>query len=156
MSRTSTLIGLAHVTAESNPLRPVFGQEIYRLCLDSLAEGKFLELEIREQLPESPGVDHCTREIVLAQASGLLQHGDIEVAHAAAGFLILLHQAGKLDGTGEPGRSGPDDHHVHLDSLCAWRVSQDQLVEGKPGLVPYRENRGQSGSWGFGRRWNLD
>ena len=82
---------------------------------------------------------------MLAQRPGLLQHADVEVGHATAGLLVLLDQAGKLDGAGQSRRSGTDDHDVHLDRLGARRVGADQAVNGQGGLVANREDAGQLG-----------
>ena len=106
--------------------------------------GKSAEAHFREEFLEGARIDHRARQAVLTQGPGLLQDGDVEVGHPATSLLVFLDQSGKLDGTGQPRRSGPDDHDVHLDRLGAGGVGRDQAVNWQGGLVANRENAGQT------------
>ena len=84
-----------------------------RLMALRLAEREIAYLAVREQLEKGLRIDHRTREVVLAQAAGLLEHADVEVAERAVG----PGQRGELDGARQSCRTGPDEQHVHLDGL---------------------------------------
>ena len=145
--RGGVVAAVVHRGRRRDPLRATLGHEVDGFGGNGLAEREVGGLEVGEQLAERAGIDDRAREIVLAQALGLLEHADVEVGHAAAALLVALHQPRQLDRAGEPGRPGADDQHVHLDRLGARRVTQDQAVERNGGLVADRQDRMHDGSW---------
>ena len=107
-----------------------------------LAEGEVGVGQVGKELAEGARIHHRAGEVVLAEAGGLLQHGNVQLPEPAPGGLVCLGQPGQLDGTGEPRGPGPDEQHVHFQRLGAGWVAQDQTVEGKAALVTTGQDRG--------------
>ena len=84
---------VVHRGRRRDPLRAALGHEVDRFGGNRLAEREVGGLEVGEQLAERAGIHDRAREIVLAQALGLLEHADVEVGHAAAALLVALDQA---------------------------------------------------------------
>jgi hypothetical protein len=131
-----------HGRRSGHALRSALGEEVHRFAAHRLSEGEITGVEIGEEVVEGPRIHHRPGEAVLAQGARLLQHRDVELAEAAAGFSLPFGQPRQLDRAREPRRPRAHDHHVHLDRFRAGRITQDQLVEGKRALVTGRQDRG--------------
>ena len=123
--RGGVVTAVVHGGRRRDALRASFGEEIDGFAGHRLAEREVAGAEVGEEVAEGAGIDDGAGEVVLAQAPGLLEHGDVE----------LLPEPRQLDGAGEPRGPGADDQHVHLDRLGRRRVVQDELVEGERALV---------------------
>ena len=75
------------------------------------------------------------------KAAGLLEHPDAHFPQA----VVLGHQPGQLDGRRQSGRPTAHDEDVDVHGVIAGLVGDDQSVLGEVGLVPDREDGGQSG-----------
>ena len=83
--RRGVVVPVVHRRRRRNTLGPALGHEVHRLGFHRLAKREVRDRNIGEQLPKRAGVDHRAREIVLAQAPRLFQHGDVEVARRPGG-----------------------------------------------------------------------
>jgi hypothetical protein len=73
---------------------------------------------------------------VLAEGGRLVEHGDLDLAQAAARLGVLLAaRLRQLDGRRQPGRPAADDHDVHLDRLGVRGVGDDDPLARERGLV---------------------
>ena len=132
--RRREVAAVVHGGRRGDPERLARRQEVHRFGVHVAAEGKVGVLEVGKELAEGARVDDRTGEIVLAQAFGFLEDGDIEI--------VVLGQPRQLDGARESGRPRTHDRHVHLERFGGRRVGEDQPVERERRLVAGGQNRG--------------
>ena len=73
---------------------------------------------------------------MLAQASRLLEHADLEILQ----LVILTGQAGQLDRPRQSGRATTDEEDIHRNGLRTGRIFDDEAIGGKRRLVLSRRH----------------
>jgi hypothetical protein len=141
---------VAHGGRGGQAQRAALRQQIDPLRAHGRAQREIRVLQLREQLAQRRGIDHCSRQRMSAERFRLLEHRDLDGADAAARFLILLHQAGQLDGAGQARGSAAHEHDVHLDRLRVRRIRADQPVHGEVRLVARGHDEAVRGCWAHG------
>ena len=131
---------VAHGGRRGQAQRPPPREEVHALGGHGRVQGQVRVCEVREQLAEGDGIDHGAGEGVASERVRLLQDGDLDGAEPPSRLLVLLHEAGELDGAGEARRPSAHEHDVHLDRLRVGRIGADQPRQGQVRLEARRHD----------------
>ena len=141
---------VAHGRRRGQAQRAALRQQVDPLRAHGCAQGEVRVLELREQLAQRRRVDDRAREGMAAERFRLLEHRDLDGPQPAARFLVLLDQAGQLDGAGQARGASAHEHDVHLDRLRVRRVRADEPVHGEVGLMARGHDEAVRGCWAHG------
>ncbi len=130
-----------HGRRGGDPERPALGEDVDRLLRDRSPEGQVVQRQVGEERSKAGRVDDGARQAVLAQLAGLLEDADLDVPQPAPGLVVPAHEAGELDRTGEAGRPGAHEDHVHRNGLLVGAVGHEEAVARKRRLGVERSDR---------------